>query len=89
MRIAAVVAASLLGVIAAFQLALALGMPARGMAWGGQYEGKLPVGLRIASGVAGLVIPARLLILGGRRDHFESSPPAVGVGLHRPFSLGL
>jgi hypothetical protein len=26
------------------------------MAWGGQYEGRLPVGLRIASAVAGVVI---------------------------------
>ena len=36
MTIAAVVAACLLGLIAVFQLALALGMPARRMAWGGQ-----------------------------------------------------
>jgi hypothetical protein len=84
MRIAAVVAASLLGVIAAFQLALALGMPARGMAWGGQYEGKLPVGLRIISGVAGLVIYplATLLILeaAGVTD-FEVVPDVGPVGM--------
>jgi hypothetical protein len=49
-------AAVLLGLIAAFQLALALGMPARRMPWGGQYEGKLPTGLRITSAVAGVVI---------------------------------
>ena len=84
MKIAAVVAASLLGVIAAFQLALALGMPARRMAWGGQYEGKLPVGLRIASAVAGLVIYplVTLLILeaGGVTD-FEVIPDVGPVGM--------
>ena len=84
MRIAAVVAASLLGAIAAFQLALALGMPASGMVWGGQYEGKLPVGLRITSGVAGLVIYplATLLILeaAGVTD-FEGVPDVGPVGM--------
>lgn len=84
MKIAAVVAASLLGVIAAFQLALALGMPARRMAWGGQHEGKLPVGLRIASAVAGLVIYplVTLLILeaGGVTD-FEVIPDVGPVGM--------
>ncbi|MET0566696.1 MAG: hypothetical protein ABW021_09670 [Acidimicrobiia bacterium] len=84
MRIAAVVAAALLGVIAAFQLALALGMPARGMAWGGQYEGTLPVGLRITSGVAGVVIYplATLLILeaAGMTD-FEIIPDVGPVGM--------
>ena len=84
MRFAAVVAASLLGVIAAFQLALALGMPTRGMAWGGHYDGKLPVGLRIASAVAGLVIYplATLLILeaAGVTD-FEVVPDVGPVGM--------
>jgi hypothetical protein len=84
MRFAAVVAASLLGVIAAFQLALALGMPARGMAWGGQHDGKLPAGLRIASAVAGLVIYplATLLILeaAGVTD-FEVVPDVGPVGM--------
>lgn len=84
MRFAAIVAASLLGVIAALQLALALGMPARGMAWGGQYDGKLPVGLRIASAVAGLVIYplATLLILeaAGVTD-FEVVPDVGPVGM--------
>ena len=84
MTIAAVVAASLFGLIAVFQLALALGMPARRMAWGGQYEGKLPVGLRVASAVAGVVIYplATLLILeaGGVTD-FEVVPDVGPVGM--------
>ncbi|MGH8949370.1 MAG: hypothetical protein ACRDXF_10975 [Acidimicrobiia bacterium] len=84
MRIAAVVATCLLGVIAVFQLALALGMPARRMAWGGQYEGKLPVGLRIASAVAGLVIyPLAIFLVleaGGVTD-FAFVPDVGPVGM--------
>jgi hypothetical protein len=63
MRIATIVGAALLVVIAVFQIALALGMPARNMAWGGQYEGKLPTGLRVASGVAGFVIYPLVVLL--------------------------
>jgi hypothetical protein len=55
-KIAAMVAACLLVVIAVFQIALALGMPARRMAWGGEHEGRLPIGLRLTSALAGLVI---------------------------------
>src|SRR5688572_15618845 len=83
MTIAAVVAACLLGVIAVFQLALAVGMPARQMAWGGQYEGKLPVGLRIASAVAGLVLyPLAIFLIleaGGVTD-FDVIPDVGPVG---------
>jgi len=54
------------------------------MAWGGQYEGKLPVGLRITSAVAGLVIYplATLLILeaAGVTD-FEVVPDVGPVGM--------
>jgi hypothetical protein len=84
MTIAAVVAACLLGVIAVFQLALAVGMPARQMAWGGQYEGKLPVGLRIASAVAGLVLyPLAIFLIleaGGVTD-FDVIPDVGPVGM--------
>ena len=84
MKTAAVVAACLLGLIAVFQFALALGMPARRMAWGGQYEGKLPTGLRVASAVAGVVIYplATLLILeaGGVTD-FEVVPDVGPIGM--------
>ncbi len=84
MKVAAVVAASLLGVIAVFQLALALGMPARRMAWGGQYEGKLPLGLRIASAVAGLVIyPLAIFLILEAADvtDFEVVPDVGPVGM--------
>ena len=50
------VAAILLAALAAFQLALALGAPLGDMAWGGKYPGVLPMRLRVASAVAGLVI---------------------------------
>jgi hypothetical protein len=84
MRAAALVASALLIVIAVFQIALALGMPARKMAWGGGYEGKLPTGLRVASGVAGFVIYplAALLVLeaGGLTD-FDLVPDVGPVGM--------
>ena len=84
MKVAAVVAACLLGVIAVFQLALALGMPARRMAWGGQYEGKLPTGLRIASAFAGVVIyPLATLLILEAADvtDFEVVPDVGPIGM--------
>lgn len=70
MDIAALVAAAALAVIALFQLALALGAPWGGVAWGGTHPGTLPVGLRIASGIAGAVVYPMLILVvleaGGR-----------------------
>jgi hypothetical protein len=54
--IAAIVALVLLGLIVAFQLALAFGAPWGSAAWGGQYPGVLPTRLRVASAVAALVV---------------------------------
>jgi hypothetical protein len=56
MTIAAVLAAVLLGAIAVFQAALALGAPWGAAAWGGANPGVLPARLRIASGVAAAVV---------------------------------
>jgi hypothetical protein len=60
-RIAAVAAA--VGFL--IQAALALGAPLGSASWGGTYEGQLPMGLRIASGVAvGVFVLAALIVLG-------------------------
>jgi hypothetical protein len=60
-RIAAVAAA--VGFL--IQAALALGAPLGSASWGGTYEGQLPMGLRIASGVAvGVFMLAALIVLG-------------------------
>jgi hypothetical protein len=56
MNLAALLAVVLLAVVGVFQIALALGVPLGYAAWGGRHGGVLPVGLRIASGVAGVVI---------------------------------
>lgn len=56
MTVAAIVAVALLVVIVAFQIALALGAPLGYAAWGGRNPGVLPMPLRIASGVAAVVI---------------------------------
>lgn len=56
MTIAAIIAVALLVVIVVFQIALALGAPLGYAAWGGRNPGVLPMRLRIASGVAAVVI---------------------------------
>lgn len=61
--VAALVAVALLVVVAVFQLALALGAPWGAAAWGGQNPGVLPTRLRVASGVAGVVIYPLLIVL--------------------------
>jgi hypothetical protein len=54
-KVAATVAVALLGIVALFQVALALGAPLGGVAWGGRHDGVLPTRLRIASAAAALV----------------------------------
>ena len=61
--LAAILAIALLIVVAAFQLALAFGAAWGAAAWGGQHPGVLPQKLRIASGVAGLVVYPILIAL--------------------------
>jgi hypothetical protein len=56
MTAAAIVAVFLLGIIVAFQAALAFGAPWGAAAWGGQNPGVLPTRLRVASGITALVI---------------------------------
>ena len=63
MTAAAIVAVLLLGVIVVFQAALALGAPWGSAAWGGRNPGVLPLNLRIASGVAALVIYPIIVLL--------------------------
>jgi hypothetical protein len=77
-RIAAVAAAVGFLVMAAFQAALALGAPLGTASWGGAYEGQLPMGLRIASGVAVAVYVLFALIVLGRGG-FRGVPLPHGV----------
>jgi hypothetical protein len=56
MTFSAALAVVLVAVVAVFQLALALGAPLGKAAWGGRSEGVLPTRLRIASGLAAIVI---------------------------------
>jgi hypothetical protein len=76
-RIAAVAAAGGFLIQAAFQAALALGAPLGSASWGGAYQGQLPVGLRIASGVAVVVYVLAALIVVGRAG-FRGVPLARG-----------
>jgi hypothetical protein len=64
-QLVAVLAAAGLGVVAAFQLVIALGAPFGRASWGGTHEGALPTNLRLASGGAVVVwVAAGLVILG-------------------------
>jgi hypothetical protein len=56
MQTAALIAVALIGALVVFQVALALGAPFGAAAWGGRNQGVLPRGLRIASGVVGVVV---------------------------------
>ena len=56
MAVAAIAAVVLLAIVCVFQLVLALGAPWGKAAWGGKIEGVLPARLRIASGVAAILV---------------------------------
>lgn len=61
---AAAVAVVLLAGISLFQAALALGAPLGTAAWSGRHAGVLPKRLRVASGIAAVVIyPAVILLV--------------------------
>ena len=72
MTTAALIAVALLGALVAFQVALAFGAPFGAAAWGGRNPGVLPRGLRIASGIVGVVVypimAAVILAAGGVID---------------------
>lgn len=61
--LAAILAILLLVTVTAFQLGLAFGAPWGAAAWGGQNPGVLPQRLRIASGIAAVVIYPLLIAL--------------------------
>ena len=63
---------------AAFLAAIALGAPLGSASWGGAYDGQLPMGLRIASGVAvGVYVLFALIVLG--RAGFRGVPLPNGI----------
>lgn len=59
-------AASLYTALAFFQVALATGAPWAEHAWGGAYTGELPVGLRVASGIAAAVLLGMAAVVAAR-----------------------
>lgn len=69
-RLAAVAAAVGFGVIAAFQLLLALGAPWGQAAWGGGQEGQLPQELRFASTISMVILIGAALIVLGRAGYW-------------------
>ncbi len=65
-QVAAVIAAAGLGVVAAFQLLIALGAPVGRASWGGAHDGVLPTNLRVASACAVVVWSFASLVVLGR-----------------------
>lgn len=80
MAIAATVALVLLGVLVAFQVALALGAPWGSAAWGGQHRGVLPTRFRVASAVAGLAVYPLIIGLVLSAAGWISPPWLRGLG---------
>jgi hypothetical protein len=77
-RTLSIIAATGFGVLAAFQLAIALGAPFGRASWGGSHPAELPIELRVASGVAvGVYVFAALIMLG--RGGVVISPLSGGV----------
>jgi hypothetical protein len=77
-RTLSIIAAVGFGVLAAFQLAIALGAPFGRASWGGSHPAELPIELRVASGVAvGVYVFAAFIILG--RGGVVISPLSGGV----------
>ena len=69
----AIAAAGLFGLLASFQLALALGMPWGEAAWGGAHA-EPGVGLRLASGVQAVLVTGFALIVLRRAGHSVWAP---------------
>lgn len=67
-QMVAVVAATGLGVVALFQVAIAFGAPVGRASWGGTHEGVLPRNLRAASAIAAVVWTLAALVILGRAD---------------------
>ena len=77
-RALSIIAAAGFGLLAAFQLAIALGAPFGRASWGGSHPAEPPIEFRIASGVAvGVYVLAALIILG--RGGVAISPLSSGV----------
>lgn len=82
MTVAVVIFLVLLGALAVFQISLALGAPWGRFAWGGQHEGVLPRGYRIASAVTPFVYVLMAVIALDRASVIDVVPDAVsGVGM--------
>ncbi|CAN5872099.1 hypothetical protein BH23ACT4_BH23ACT4_01580 [soil metagenome] len=80
MKAISVLAVSLLGIIALFQIALAAGAPWGAASWGGRHPGKLPTGYRIGSAVAGLFFyPAVAAFILDRAGVVGDEPSGGGV----------
>lgn len=77
METAAWIAAALIAGLVVFQLALALGAPAGAAAWGGSHPGVLPVRLRVASAVVGVLFyPALAAVILGTAGVLDA--PSIG-----------
>lgn len=77
--VASVTACVVLGLLAAFQVALASGRPWGRYAWGGQHDGPLPTRLRVGSAVSVAVYAAIAVVLLWRAGVVVPGPPSGAV----------
>ena len=85
--LAAVVAAALFMSMVVFQAALALGAPVGANVLGGRYPGRLPVRIRVFSGIAAVVLVGAALVILARAGLIGW--PSDGAGLLGPASWAI
>ena len=85
--VAAIVASALFVAMVAFQTALALGAPLGAHVLGGRNVGRLPVRLRVFSGIAAVVLVGAALVILARAGIIGW--PSGGAGLLAPASWAI
>lgn len=79
MKVAGLVAAAVLVAVAAFQFALAAGVPWGRLAWGGTREGRLPASMRLGSAAAVVALIFCALIVLAQAGVTGWSPVPTGA----------
>jgi hypothetical protein len=85
--VAAIVASALFMAMVVFQAALALGAPIGAHVLGGRHSGRLPVRLRVFSGIAAVVLVGAALVILARAGIIGW--PSGGAGLLAPASWAI
>jgi hypothetical protein len=77
----ATIAIGLIGVVAAFQILLALGVPWGAAAWGGRHPGVLPSRLRVASAASAVALIGIAWLVAEKGSNTADEPSWLNVAL--------